>query len=400
MMNEARPLLTVSRLNALLRDLVEENFMNVRVAGELSNFVSPVSGHWYFSLKDDSAQLRGVMFRGQNRQLRFRPENGMEVICVGRISVYPQRGELQLIVDELEPRGVGGLQLAFEQLKQKLAVEGLFSAGRKRPLPVFPETIGVVTSSTGAALQDILQILRRRGFGGRVLLRSVPVQGETAAGEIVAALADLNRHAQADVLIVGRGGGSLEDLWAFNEECVARAIAASKIPVISAVGHEIDYTIADFVADLRAPTPSAAAEMVSKSRLELESHLDQLTMRLSASLEGKLQRQRERFNDLTSRLRQPQSALRLRAEQLRMSVLRLREGARRQSTDATARLREASGRLDQLSPLATLARGYALVTTTKEGRGVRDASRLQPGDSVTLRFAAGRATATIDEVES
>ncbi|MDF1581345.1 MAG: exodeoxyribonuclease VII large subunit [Desulfuromonadales bacterium] len=400
MMNEARPLLTVSRLNALLRDLVEENFMNVRVAGELSNFVSPVSGHWYFSLKDDSAQLRGVMFRGQNRQLRFRPENGMEVICVGRISVYPQRGELQLIVDELEPRGVGGLQLAFEQLKQKLAVEGLFSAGRKRPLPVFPETIGVVTSSTGAALQDILQILRRRGFGGRVLLRSVPVQGETAAGEIVAAIADLNRHAQADVLIVGRGGGSLEDLWAFNEECVARAIAASKIPVISAVGHEIDYTIADFVADLRAPTPSAAAEMVSKSRLELESHLDQLTMRLSASLEGKLQRQRERFNDLTSRLRQPQSALRLRAEQLRMSVLRLREGARRQSTDATARLREASGRLDQLSPLATLARGYALVTTAQGGRGVRDASRLQPGDSVTLRFAAGRATATIDEVES
>ncbi|MBW6512142.1 MAG: exodeoxyribonuclease VII large subunit [Desulfuromonadaceae bacterium] len=400
MLNEARPLLTVSRLNALLRDLVEENFMNVRVAGELSNFVSPVSGHWYFSLKDDSAQLRGVMFRGQNSQLRFRPENGMEVICVGRISVYPQRGELQLIVDELEPRGVGGLQLAFEQLKQKLAVEGLFSAGRKRPLPVFPETIGVVTSATGAALQDIVQILRRRGFGGRVLLRSVPVQGATAAGEIVAALADLNRHAQADVLIVGRGGGSLEDLWAFNEECVARAIAASKIPVISAVGHEIDYTIADFVADLRAPTPSAAAEMVSKSRLELESHLDQLTMRLSASLEGKLQRQRERFNDLTSRLRQPQSALRLRVEQLRMSVLRLREGARRQTADATAGLREASGRLDQLSPLATLARGYALVTTAQGGRGVRDASRLQPGDSVTLRFAAGRATATIDEVES
>lgn len=399
-MNEARPLLTVSRLNALLRDLVEENFMSVRVAGELSNFVSPVSGHWYFSLKDDRAQLRGVMFRGQNSQLRFRPENGMEVVCVGRVSVYPQRGELQFIVDELEPRGVGGLQLAFEQLKQKLAVEGLFSAERKRPLPVFPETIGVVTSSTGAALQDILQILQRRGFGGRVLLRSVPVQGETAAGEIVAAIADLNRHAQADVLIVGRGGGSLEDLWAFNEECVARAIAASKIPVISAVGHEIDCTIADFVADLRAPTPSAAAEMVSKSRLEHESHLDQLTMRLSASLEGRVQRQRERFNDLTSRLRQPQSAFRLRAEQLQMSALRLREGARRQYTDASARLREAGGRLDQLSPLATLARGYALVTTTEGGRGVRSASRLQPGDSVTLRFAAGRATATIDEVES
>jgi len=224
MMQEQTSILTVSRLNALLREVVEDNFVQVVVEGEISNFSTPASGHCYFSLKDADAQLRAVMFRSQSRLLGFTPQNGMQVICRGRVTLYTQRGELQLVVESLEPKGAGNLQLAFDQLKARLAAEGLFDAGRKRPLPAFPETIGVVTSATGAAIHDILNVLRRRGAGVRVLLRPVRVQGEGAAAEIAEAIAELNRHGEADVLIVGRGGGSLEDLWAFNEEPVARAI--------------------------------------------------------------------------------------------------------------------------------------------------------------------------------
>ena len=392
-------ILTVSRLNALLRELVEDNFMQVWVEGEISNFSIPASGHWYFSLKDADAQVRAVMFRAQNRLLGFIPENGMRVVCRGRVSLYPQRGEIQLIVEGLEPRGVGGLQLAFEQLKNRLAGEGLFAAERKRPLPAFPRVVGVVTSATGAAIHDIIQVLRRRGAGVHVLLRPVRVQGEGAAAEIATAIAELNRQGEAEVLIVGRGGGSLEDLWAFNEELVARAIHGSKIPVISAVGHEVDHTIADFVADLRAPTPSAAAEMVARGRLELEGHLDHLVMRLAAQMRRRIDFGRERFNGLHRRLRSPRESLNLARQRQAELARRLSQAMERQLKERDWRLSTLAERLDDLSPLRTLGRGYAIVTRAG-GELVRDAATLTPGERVNLRFVQGRAAARIEEVES
>lgn len=398
-MQDKVTILTVSRLNALLRELVEDNFMQVWVEGELSNFSIPASGHWYFSLKDADAQVRAVMFRAQNRLLGFTPENGMRVVCRGRVSLYPQRGEIQLIVEGLEPRGVGGLQLAFEQLKNRLAGEGLFAAERKRPLPAFPRVVGVVTSGTGAAIHDIIQVLRRRGAGVHVLLRPVRVQGEGAAAEIATAIAELNRQGEAEVLIVGRGGGSLEDLWAFNEELVARAIHDSKIPVISAVGHEVDHTIADFVADLRAPTPSAAAEMVARGRLELEGHLDHLVMRLAAQMRRRVDFGRERLNGLHRRLRSPRESLALARQRQAELARRLSQAMDRRLKERAWRLRTLAERLDDLSPLRTLGRGYAIVTRAA-GEVVRDAATLSPGERVSLRFAQGQAEARIEEVES
>lgn len=398
-MQDKVTILTVSRLNALLRELVEDNFMQVWVEGELSNFSIPASGHWYFSLKDADAQVRAVMFRAQNRLLGFTPENGMRVVCRGRVSLYPQRGEIQLIVEGLEPRGVGGLQLAFEQLKNRLAGEGLFAAERKRPLPAFPRVVGVVTSGTGAAIHDIIQVLRRRGAGVHVLLRPVRVQGEGAAAEIATAIAELNRQGEAEVLIVGRGGGSLEDLWAFNEELVARAIHGSKIPVISAVGHEVDHTIADFVADLRAPTPSAAAEMVARGRLELEGHLDHLVMRLAAQMRRRVDFGRERLNGLHRRLRSPRESLALARQRQAELARRLSQAMDRRLKERAWRLRTLAERLDDLSPLRTLGRGYAIVTRAA-GEVVRDAATLSPGERVSLRFAQGQAEARIEEVES
>ena len=398
-MAEARQILTVSRLAALLREVVEENFFRVLVEGEISNLAAPASGHWYFCLKDEQAQIRGVLFRAQARLLGFRPENGMQVIASGRISLYPQRGEVQMLVDSLEPKGVGSLQVAFEQLKARLAAEGLFEAGRKRPLPPFPRTVGVVTSATGAAIHDILQVLRRRGAGLQVLLRPVRVQGDGAAREIAEAIADLNRHGRADVLIVGRGGGSLEDLWAFNEELVARAIHASAIPVISAVGHETDFTIADFVADLRAPTPSAAAESVAMGRLELERHLDHLALRLGGKMRWRLGLVRERVEGLGRRLRSPRQRLaqwRGREQELEK---RLGRGMRRQLRQAEGRLGAGAGRLDALSPLRTLGRGYAIALRQEDGVAVREAAGLRPGQRLKVRFARGSAGVLVETVD-
>jgi exodeoxyribonuclease VII large subunit len=391
--------LTVSRLVALLKETVEDNFVAVWVEGELSNFAAPASGHWYFSLKDDAAQLRSVMFRTQNRMVPFMPENGLQVVCRGRVSVYSQRGELQLVVDEVEPLGAGRLQLAFEQLKARLGAEGLFAPERKRVLPPHPTVIGVVTSATGAAIHDILNVLRRRAPGLRVLLRPVRVQGEDAAAEIAAAIDDLNRQGEADVLIVGRGGGSLEDLWAFNEERVARAIYGSRIPVISAVGHEVDFTIADFVADLRAPTPSAAAELVVKSRLELERHLDHLLLRLAGQLRSRLDVWKERVAGLHRRLRSPQQELarwRQRETDLMQRLLLAMTALRR---DCQGRVVSLAGRLEALSPLRTLERGYAIVLADKDGRVVVAGDQLEPGDRLRLRFARGNARVRVEEVE-
>ncbi len=397
---KSAPVLTVSRLVGLLKELVEDNFMQVTVSGEIGSFSAPGSGHYYFSLKDDRHQLRAVMFRMHNRALDFTPQNGMEVVARGQMSIYPQRGELQLLVDNLQPCGLGSHQLALQQLRAKLEAEGLFDPSRKRPLPPFPATVGVVTSATGAAIHDILNVLRRRASGLRVLLYPVPVQGEGAAARIAEAISDLNRQAQADVLIVGRGGGSAEDLWAFNEETVARAIFASTIPIISAVGHEVDVTIADQVADLRAPTPSAAAELVVKERRELEGHVDHLTLRLSQQMTSRLALLRERISGLERRLQGRMQSVTLYRKQVRELLDRAERAMSRRRQEAAARLSPASGRLDSLSPLATLSRGYAIVTTGETPMAIREAAQLQVGSELSLRFSRGGASAVVTALDS
>ena len=281
-----RTVFTVSGLTLGIKTALEEGFPAVWVEGEVSNLRTPSSGHAYFTLKDDAAQLRCVLFRGRGRRVRFEVEDGLQVLAFGGLDVYANRGEYQLVVELLEPKGLGGLQIAFEQLKRKLEAEGLFDAGKKRPLPLFPRVIGIVTSPTGAALRDMLNIIGRRFADLRVLIAPVRVQGEEAPREIVAAIADLCEIPDLDVVIVARGGGSIEDLWAFNDERVARAIAGCRVPVISAVGHETDFTIADFVADLRAPTPSGAAELVVREKLHVVRALGELYARLGQAMRG------------------------------------------------------------------------------------------------------------------
>lgn len=399
-MTEVSQKITVSGLVALLQDVVESNFVAVTVEGEISNFAAPSSGHWYFTLKDSGAQLRGVMFRGRNRLVEIVPENGMQVLCRGSVTVYSARGEMQLVVDRMEPCGQGQLQAAFERLKQKLSAEGLFSEDRKRSLPTFPQSVGVVTSATGAAIHDILNVLKRRAPDLRVLLRPVKVQGDAAAEEIAEAIDDLNRHGEVDALIVGRGGGSLEDLWAFNEEVVARAIAGSLLPVISAVGHETDFTIADFVADLRAPTPSAAAELVAKNRQELESHLDHLIMRLQSHLEQSVGLAAERFVGLERRLQLsvrdfdslPSAVTEL--EQRLMLAIRVKL---QQFSDQLA---FQSGRLNALSPLQQLERGYVIASCDRNGHELAVPGKLKKDDPLWLRFAKEKVRVRVEDIES
>lgn len=391
--------LTVSGLVSLIQEVVETNFVKVTVEGEISNFATPSSGHWYFTLKDSGAQLRGVMFRGRNRLTENLPRDGMLVTCAGTVTIYPARGEMQLVVDSMALSGRGSLQAAFEALKEKLAAEGLFSPERKRSVPAFPRAVGVVTSATGAAIHDILNVLRRRAPDVRVLLRPVRVQGENAAEEIAAAIEDLNAYGGLDVLIVGRGGGSLEDLWAFNEEQVARAIASSALPVISAVGHEVDFTIADFVADLRAPTPSAAAELVAKSRLELEAHLDHLILRLQQGLKLDFRLARERLSGLQGRLRlvaRDFTALPDEVNRLNQRLNLAVAGLLRQQADQLAL---AAGRLNALSPLSQLERGYVIASREQDGPGLVESTALARGDELWLRFARGRARARVEVVE-
>ena len=385
----------VSALVQLLQDLVEENFVDVLVQGELANFSRPASGHCYFTLKDQKSQLRCAMFRPHARALKFQPQSGMEVICRGRVSIYPQRGDLQLIVEAIEPVGVGGLQLAFLQLQEKLEKQGLFAAERKQPLPEHPQTIGVVTSATGAAIHDILTVLRRRSAGIKVLLRPVRVQGEGAGEEIAEAIADLNSDGRAEVLIVGRGGGSREDLWAFNEEVVARAIAASRRPVISAVGHEVDMSIADLVADLRAPTPSAAAELVVQNRLEIERHLDQLEMRLANQIRSRFDLLRSRLQGLQRRLRTPDQRLRIQQLELQRLVLGLQQRMQHLLQGKAQQLAGFSGRLDALSPLKVLGRGYSIARVLKSGELLRDPKQVQAGDLLSLQLEKGTVDAVI-----
>jgi exodeoxyribonuclease VII large subunit len=440
----SRPIYTVSQLTAEVKSLLERNFEHLWVEGEISNLRLPSSGHLYFTLKDESAQVRGVMFRLQNRLLKFEPADGLQVVCYGRLTVYEPRGEYQIVVDYMEPKGLGALQLAFEQLKEKLSQEGLFDPAHKKPLPHLPQKIGIVTSPTGAAIRDILQIIDRRFANVHILLYPVRVQGAGAGQEIAQAIQELNQWPGIEVLIVGRGGGSLEDLWAFNEEIVARAIYSSRVPVISAVGHEVDFTIADFVADLRAPTPSAAAELVVRNKVELVQSLESLGRRLGnaglAALEARQERllslghrlvdprrrlsdQRLRMDDIFSRLSNSiQQSLLRKAEWLRLkadSLILLHPG--RRAAEHTHRLVQLSrrltlalrvelrffrqrtegymGKLQTLSPLAVLERGYSIARVLPSKKVVRRASMLKAEDRVNVKVHRGEFIARVEEIE-
>jgi exodeoxyribonuclease VII large subunit len=431
-----RRILTVAELTAGIRSSLEAGFGELWVEGEISNCRVWNTGHVYFTLKDETAQLKAVMFRSAYRYLKFKVDDGIHVVARGRLSVYEPKGEYQLVCEHLEPQGRGALQLAFEQLKRKLQAEGLFAAERKRPIPALPRKIGIVTSLDGAALKDIIKVLSRRHPNAHLVIRPVRVQGEGAGEDIARALKALTRVANVDVVIVGRGGGSIEDLWAFNEEVLARAIVASPVPVISAVGHEVDFTIADFVADLRAPTPSAAAEMVVTAKEESSARIDRLQGRLDAAMRAGIQRRRNVLHLLTSRrglagwqvrvamqgrhvselthaLRRATTQLvarRSREHQLRAARLEARDvrrslavvrsrltaaDERLQTTGgriierAQARLAGVAGRLETLSPLAVLARGYAVCWNSERTSIVRSADTVAPGDHVRVTLQKG-----------
>jgi len=439
-----RRVYTVSELTAGIKGTLEGTFPAVWVEGEISNLRVPSSGHAYFTLKDEGAQLSAVLFRGRGRRVRFEPEDGMHVLAFGGLDVYAARGQYQLVVELMEPQGLGALQLAFEQLKRKLEAEGLFDEGRKRKLPVYPRVIGIVTSPTGAAIRDMLNIIGRRFGDLRILIAPVRVQGDGAPAEIVQALVNLQEMAELDVIVVGRGGGSIEDLWAFNDETVARAIVACRVPVISAVGHETDFTIADFVADLRAPTPSGAAELVVREKLAVIERLVDLYARLKQAVTADVTAQRERLQFLARRrvLTDPARALRdlyrrlddlqgrlrlgLRAGQrqirhrlaLLTQALSARNPAARISADVAllgqlrgrlvagaahgvqasrARFATSVGRLESLSPLAVLSRGYS-VTRLPSGALVRSAAQARAGDLLEILLHQGALGARVTEV--
>jgi len=391
--------LTVSQLNQRIQSTLDRVFDAVWVVGEISNFRVPPSGHFYFRLKDERSQIAAVMFRSANQVLPFRPEDGMEVIVRGRVGLYDVRGDLQLYAESMEPRGLGSLQLALEQLKQRLAAEGLFAEARKRPLPFFPRTIGLVTSLTGAAIHDMLTVLQSRCAGVRTLVCPVRVQGAGAAPDIVQAIADLNEEGHAEVIIVGRGGGSLEDLWAFNDERVARAIAASRVPVVSAVGHEIDVTVSDLVADRRAPTPTAAAALVVPDRRELLGRLEQWDAALRLAARRQLRRHTERLGALARNLRDPRQVLKNMQQRLDELSERALRAVSARLRFVEQQLRGAAERLQALSPLAVLQRGYSITRRAVDGTVVRDAASVRAGDDLRLLFARGTARVRVEETE-
>lgn len=396
---EPRTFLTVSELNQLVKGTLERELDALWVVGEISNLRIPPSGHLYFTLKDDKGQIAGVMFRSQNLALSFRPEDGMEVLCFGRVGLYPARGDLQLYVETMEPRGRGALYLAFEQLKEKLGREGLFAVERKRALPFLPESIGIVTSLKGAAVRDMLRVLADRFAERRVVIRPVRVQGEGAAQEIAEGIRELGGSGSVELIIVGRGGGSLEDLWAFNEEVVARAIFDCPVPVVSAVGHEVDFTIADFVADQRAPTPTAAAQMVVPPREELVAEIEGLRARLVRTAQRRLEEAGELWSGLARRLADP--TRRLREDQMRLDELSL--GLVRRFQDRLVRLKDrlalGAGRLGGLSPLAVLERGYSIAHKLPEHALVKESASLEIGDRLKITFARGSSVCRVEEKE-
>jgi len=429
-----RRILTVSQLTAEIKDILESTFDEVWVEGEISNLRRPPSGHLYFTLKDEKSQIRGVLFKMQSRYLRFELEDGQQVICWGRLGIYEKRGEYQLILDYVEPKGIGSLQLAFEQLKGRLGEEGLFDEERKRPLPMLPQRIGIVTSPTGAVIRDMLHILRRRFENIEIVLYPVKVQGAGAADEIARGIGYLGEHGEVDVIIVGRGGGSLEDLWAFNEEVVARAIFASPVPIISAVGHETDFTIADFVADVRAPTPSAAAEIAVREKGDLLRMLNDRVTRIGREMNHFLVRSREQVIGIQGKIRDPRRRIeehRLRLDECWSRLATTVQRTWRENRERAARvlqillaqdprheirtLRDGQAqlnkrlqggmailldskrkgwekhvaRLDAMSPLAILQRGYSITRRLPDGLILRKADKVGLNGQVSVRLHRG-----------
>jgi exodeoxyribonuclease VII large subunit len=436
---------TVSELTMRIRDLLGRNFTDIWVEGEISNCREAQSGHIYCTLKDDRAQIKCVCFKQQLRGIKFRPEDGLHVTVRGSVSVYESRGEYQIYVENIEPVGLGALQLAFEQLKKRLEAEGLFAAERKKPLPLLPSRIGLITSPRGAAVRDVVRILRRRFPNVHLLVFPVRVQGEGSAAEIVRALKFFNQRKLVDVLILARGGGSMEDLWAFNEEIVARAIFASEISVISGIGHETDFTIADFVADVRASTPSAAAELVVQTRREFDKHIadlretlvsvvryrllelsrrvhelsarrgfrrpldllrqqrqraDEMTSRLASGLRARLEQSRKRFTALHLRIATFDFRMKISAFRLRLDSRNADLGVRAERLLGTKRerLERLILQLEERSPLRVLERGYAIATDVA-GNLLRDAAHVQPGDAVTIQLHRGRLTTEVKTKE-
>jgi exodeoxyribonuclease VII large subunit len=439
-----RYILTVSELTQEIKDILELNFPDIWVEGEISNLRIPPSGHIYFTLKDDFSQIRTVLFKMQARTLRFSPEDGLHVICRGRVSLYEKRGEYQLIVEGMEPKGIGALQLAFQQLKERLEKEGLFEISKKKPIPMIPQHIGIITSPTGAVIRDMLHIIERRFENVHILLYPVRVQGEGASFEIARAIEYFNERMDMDVIIMGRGGGSLEDLWAFNEENLARAIYHSKIPIISAVGHETDYTISDFVADLRAPTPSAAAELVVRDKKEVKNTIHYLEDRLENQILQILQENRMGLSHLRKMLKDPRKRVEeyfLRVDDLANRFLFLVEWALKRKREKHLHLSESLairnpnqkiknlkffvsenrnhleqnirhsieiqrekikgvlGKLDSLSPLSILQRGYSITRRIPSLQILRDAAHVREGDKVEVRLFRGILLCGIEKTE-
>lgn len=394
--------LTISQLTAQLKSVVEECFPMVWVAGEVSNFSRPQSGHCYLTLKDDNAQLRAVVWRTTASRLKCDLHDGMDVICRGRLDVYPPRGSYQLVIDQIQPQGIGALELALRKLREKLDKEGLFAPERKKQLPRFPRRIGIVTSPTGAAIRDFLEVLRRRWRGIEVLIFPVRVQGDGAAEEIAEGIRKANRvKPQLDVLVVGRGGGSLEDLWAFNEEAVVRAIAASQLPVISGVGHEIDVTLSDLAADVRALTPSEAAERVVPSGQDIQHHLNNLRSRLEQALVTRAASLRSRLDAIASRpvFARPYDRVHDLSRRLDDCGNRMHTAMRRHVCDQQNRLANLGGKLETLSPLGVLSRGYSLTTDKKTGELIRSTDQLKAGKRIVTRLYQGTLVSTVDEIE-
>jgi len=394
-------ILSVWELTSQLKTLVEDCFPAVCVVGEISDYTRPRSGHCYFTLKDDQAQLRGVIWRSTAGRLRFDLHDGLEVICRGHLEVYAPRGTYQLIVEQIEPKWVGALELAFRQLRDRLTREGLFAPERKRPLPRFAQRIGLVTSPSGAAIRDFLQVLGRRWRGGDVLVAPVAVQGEGAAEQVAEAIATLNRMPRpVDCIVVVRGGGSLEDLWAFNEEVVVRAIRASQIPVLTGIGHEVDVTLADLAADVRALTPSEAAELIAPAAEEIAAGLQQYQKRMNSSLRARLDAARARLEALTRHraLRRPYAQVQDLARRLDELELRMGRSMQQQVRRAREGLGAQAARLESLSPLAVLARGYSLTQRATDGQVIRSAEELSVGERMVTRFAQGQAVSRVEEV--
>ncbi len=390
-------ILSVSEINGYAKSLLDEDMLlsDVFVSGEISNLKRHTSGHMYFSLKDEKGQISAAMFKWQCQYLRFAPANGMRVVAHGKVTLYEAGGQYQLVVSSLQPDGIGALYAAYEKLKAQLEDEGLFDSSRKKPLPQFPARVGVITSRTGAAVQDIFNVITRRWPVCEIVLAPVLVQGDGAPAEITAAIKDMNRTKDCDVMIVGRGGGSIEDLWAFNDEEVVRAVAGSGIPVISAVGHETDFTLCDFAADMRAPTPSAAAELAVPDILSVKTFVGDVRQRMSIAVKMSAANLESRLNSAASRrcFASPDYLYEAKAQRLDLAVSRLENGMNLSAASARERLGSVCASLAALNPLSVLGRGYAVIT--KENKVISSAKSLAAGERINIRFSDGIAAAEV-----